>query len=491
MADNFVCRIVQRDRDSSHGACERGCGVIAKILWDELLTQPSCFEKKYNRSVFESRKFYVLLTAHCNLYGESEYEEPLGKYINSGDFSLVFHSIEIPLRECIAPVDARRNDDRCIAVTCCGIDSILVLCEYEIVKLGYTLKSHRGAGNECRNFVVLFLEAEAVNHYLGSDCNPPILRKTAAVHDVCMLWRTAERMVKKVDLHLEDTSALESNSASDRESLHCQMENSRKQQSFNLTEVPSEVDQPCCIGAPVIMTSPDGGSAIVGINAGGRITTLHGIFAFLKGGLGHFLAVMSQARTLMPSRWKYHVIAFVPTLHNLSSVLDLFHQLLHRETSGVRILKFNMEGGAPLSEIVSGLQVYTAIFKHYGSLVKQGQTDAVRCKPCGGALCHCLKQIRSDMRETLNHFSSLENPPEDIAVALFECFEAMQSFNYDNMAEEILSENRKYLDELSTKECIDSNKSVNKSFKWIDILARCRESQPRQESSQVALVSEK
>ena len=292
MADNFVCRIVQRDRDSSHGACERGCGVIAKIgrdLWDELLTQPSCFEKKYNRSVFESRKFYVLLTAHCNLYEESEYEEPLGKYINSGDFSLVFHSIEIPLRECIAPVDARRNDDRCIAVTCCGIDSILVLCEYEIVKLGYTLKSHRDPGKECRNFVVLFLEAEAVNHYLGSDCNPPILRKTAAVHatashDVCMVWRTeAAPMVKKVDLHLDDTSELKSDSASNRESLHCQMENSRKQQSFKLTEVPSEVNQLCCIGAPVIMTSPDGGSAIVGINAGGRITTLHGIFAFLKG----------------------------------------------------------------------------------------------------------------------------------------------------------------------------------------------------------------
>ena len=64
-------------------------------------------------------------------------------------------------------------------------------------------------------------------------------------------------------------------------------------------------------------------------------------------------------------------------------------------------------------------------------VVKQGQTDAVRRKPCG-ALCHCLKQIRSDMKETLNHFSSLENPPEDIAVALFECFEAMQSFNYES-----------------------------------------------------------
>ena len=59
------------------------------------------------------------------------------------------------------------------------------------------------------------------------------------------------------------------------------------------------------------------------------------------------------------------------------------------------------------------------------------------------------------------------------------------------MAEEILSENRTRLDELSTKECINSNSRVNKSFKWIDILARRRERQPRQESSHVALVSEK
>ena len=62
---------------------------------------------------------------------------------------------------------------------------------------------------------------------------------------------------------------------------------------------------------------------------------------------------------------------------------------------------------------------------------------------------------------------------------------------FSDMAEEILSENRTYLDELATKQCIDSNKSVNRSFKWIDILARRRERQPRQESSQVALVSEK
>ena len=124
MAENYVCKIVQRERESSPGACD-GTGVIAKIgqeLWDELLTEPSCFRKKYDRSVFESRSFYVLLTTHCNLYGESVYEQPLDKYISStsGDFTLVFHSIEIPLRECIARVDRDRNDDRFIAVTCCG-----------------------------------------------------------------------------------------------------------------------------------------------------------------------------------------------------------------------------------------------------------------------------------------------------------------------------------------------------------------------------------
>ena len=160
-----------------------------------------------------------------------------------------------------------------------------MLCEYKIVKLGYTLKSHRDPGRECRNFVLVFLEEEQVKRHFGSDCNPPILRNTAAVyptanHDMCMFWRTAEGPVGKVELHLEDARELEHDSAS----LQHQMENSREQQSFKLTEEPSEVGQPYSIGAPIIMTSPDGAdSDIVGINAGGRITSLHGIFAFLKG----------------------------------------------------------------------------------------------------------------------------------------------------------------------------------------------------------------
>ena len=60
--------------------------------------------------------------------------------------------------------------------------------------------------------------------------------------------------------------------------------------------------------------------------------------------------------------------------------------------------------------------------------VRQDQ-ELVPCKPCE-AFCNCLVQIHSDMRETVRYFSSVENPPEDIAVAILECFKAMLSFDY-------------------------------------------------------------
>ena len=64
-------------------------------------------------------------------------------------------------------------------------------------------------------------------------------------------------------------------------------------------------------------------------------------------------------------------------------------------------------------------------------VVKERRPDEQLRKPCE-ANCTCLDQIKSDMRETVRHFSSIENPPEEIAAALFECFAAMQSFNYDS-----------------------------------------------------------
>ena len=70
-------------------------------------------------------------------------------------------------------------------------------------------------------------------------------------------------------------------------------------------------------------------------------------------------------------------------------------------------------------------------------------------------------------------------------------FTPVHTLYFTDMAEQILSENRTNLDELATKECIDPNGSVNKSFKWIDVLARRRENQPRQESSKATLESKK
>ena len=79
---------------------------------------------------------------------------------------------------------------------------------------------------------------------------------------------------------------------------------------------------------------------------------------------------------------------------------------------------------------------------HLYIVVKQGQS--VMCKPCG-VHCTCLDQIKIDMSETLKHFSSIKNPPEDIAVALFECFEAMQSFDYNGMLNCTVTEHGPFL----------------------------------------------
>lgn len=47
--------------------------------------------------------------------------------------------------------------------------------------------------------------------------------------------------------------------------------------------------------------------------------------------------------------------------------------------------------------------------------------------------CNCLKQISSDISQIAEHFSRIDDPPEDIAVALFNCVESMQCFNYGGL----------------------------------------------------------
>ena len=83
-------------------------------------------------------------------------------------------------------------------------------------------------------------------------------------------------------------------------------------------------------------------------------------------------------------------IFYFTALPTPSSVLDLFHHLLHREPSGVRILKFNVEGGAPLPEVVSGLQVYTAIFRHYEFCKHLSVTSETHVGICIAAAAGCF-----------------------------------------------------------------------------------------------------
>ena len=51
-----------------------------------------------------------------------------------------------------------------------------------------------------------------------------------------------------------------------------------------------------------------------------------------------------------------------------------------------------------------------------------------------GEACDCFGKIISDMTEISTHFSGSENPPLNIVVALFKCFESMQrGFNYQGI----------------------------------------------------------
>lgn len=278
----FVCRIVKtRGGDAD---TDSGSGIIAKFepeFWD-YLTQPSCLGEKYDLSVLQSRSFYVLLTAHRNVYEENEEgDKPLADYVDSYTLELDT-AVKIPLRECIFPA----VNGGCIAVSCCGVDSILVLCDPGD-NLTYTLKAHRHS--KCcimSDFLLLFLDAEKVNTRLGSDCgSPPTFCKPVAPQstesECCMYWRTAAGAVEKCDVHLQTSIKAADSDSPQEKSLRHDVEIFHQQRSLSLREDVSK--ELCCIGAPIFCSTPDSGVRIVGINTGGAVTTLYGVFNLLKG----------------------------------------------------------------------------------------------------------------------------------------------------------------------------------------------------------------
>lgn len=278
----FVCRIVKTG--GGDAGADSGSGIIAKFepeFWDYLQTQPSCLGEKYDLSVLHSRSFYVLLTAHRNVYEESEErDKPLAGYVDNYTLELDT-AVKIPLHECIFP--AVRGG--CIAVSCCGVDSILVLCDPGD-NLTYTLKAHRNS--KCcimSDFLLLFLDAEKVKTRLGSDSgSPPTFCKPVAPQptdsECCMYWRTAAGTVEKCNVRLQTSKAAYSDSSQEK-SLKHNVEIFHQQRSLSLPEGVGK--EPCCIGAPISCSTPDGGVRIVGINTGGAVTTLYGVFNLLKG----------------------------------------------------------------------------------------------------------------------------------------------------------------------------------------------------------------
>lgn len=155
MAEPFICRIVKRGCGASSTSTRHDLdsGIIAEIeqsFMEDLLTKPSCFQEKYNRSMFQSPRNFVLLTAHSNLYEEAEsarWDIPAKDYIDN--YSLVL-DFEIPLHKCVLRVD----DDRCVAVSCCGVDSILLL--YDNAQLDFSLRAHRDVRTCCIKSISLF-----------------------------------------------------------------------------------------------------------------------------------------------------------------------------------------------------------------------------------------------------------------------------------------------------------------------------------------------
>lgn len=291
--ERYVCRIVNR-RSGSDVEC--GSGIIAALspaLWGKLLKAPSCFGEKYSLSL-ESGDFYVLLTAHSNLYQESgEKEQPLKAHLDAEDYHLVLGSSEIPLRDCVASSSTSSGTgERYIAVSCCGIDSILVLCKYAEVRLDYSLKSHSSA-DKCSiayNFAFLLLRADVVNKKV-SNFSPPVLGSEADVgaHNERMLWCSAPQKVPEIPLTLATDATQEagvgSPSVGSLQQSMCQI---REKRSFKVN-LPQEAANDanvlqCYIGAPIVQDGAGTTKSIVGIYVGeGRVTSLQGIFGILKG----------------------------------------------------------------------------------------------------------------------------------------------------------------------------------------------------------------
>ena len=280
--ERYVCSIVKAGRGCGSGLVFQ----FEQTFWSKLLQESSCLLQKYGDGAFGSRRFYVLLTAHSNIYGQDKgKEQSVKKYIEEGEISLAFgdgsSGRRLALRDCVA----RTTEDgsgRCVAVTCCDTDSILVLGSQN-VSLGFTLKSHSSPEN-CSidsNFLLLFLSAEVVDKHLAEFIPPSLGEpKVAELAELGaeMLWQDEPGVVQKKDLALLPTHSRHV----ETQSLAKKIEQARKLQTIDVTTEMAESS--CYIGAPIVHKCPGGTLTIIGFYCGqNKMTTIYGIFSLLKG----------------------------------------------------------------------------------------------------------------------------------------------------------------------------------------------------------------
>ena len=284
--EHFTCRIVRRG-DTGRFDVESGFGVVVEIeqqFQEELLRDPSCLQKKLRMSATESLGF-ALITAHSNLYededSKNQLDKPVVEYI-ADDYAIVLeNSVEIPLRDCVL----RLSHAHCPAVSCCGVDSVLILDD---AKLSHTLRAHRIKKKCCieYDFVIVLLDAKRLRQHecclVGSppkldsqNPDPCLISQDSALQ---LYWRDAEGMVKKERVEINSTHP-----APPIQCLGSDIEHFSAQQSISYQQKGCGGVGVAYIGAPVIIETPTGGKRILGINVGNAVTTLYGIFKLLKG----------------------------------------------------------------------------------------------------------------------------------------------------------------------------------------------------------------
>ena len=263
---SFTCSFKAEDGEES------GSGIIVQIGREDLkqlLQEPSCLKKKVGDKLSAGEPCYALITAHSSVYAPDApdinipaVERLAGRRIVVGNPDNQF---EIPI-------------EKCVAVSCCGKDSIMRLTGEKNV---FTLMPHSRKCHIGFDFLILFLSAEVVNKKKPPEFPDPPKLSLAQ----CQEFPTTSP--RKATVYLRGGENVEVSLILNQPEPAPQIHRLRDEiRSFNAKRsIPYKQEpQTSQIGAPVVICT-ERGSYLFGINAGTEVTTLYSIFKLLKGNL--------------------------------------------------------------------------------------------------------------------------------------------------------------------------------------------------------------